>query len=678
MSWKSKALAAITVILVVILWVPLSCGQDQADRQIVDADKLFEANRFARARVLYQKYVSLNPEGEHLAHARYRLAECYLDDPSQQKKTRYNKAIAEFERAVSQFPNDPRAPHALYKMAVCYINIGFVQDAVIQLRRARESYPQAENSEEILLLMGESYLQLEDFSQAAVYYTTLLQSYPGSDLRRRALKGLIMAYHKLASFSNLEQAVQAYQSIAPEEFNSNLDLRFLWCESLLFTGKFNDAERELNLMLQDSEAQVYLPHIRTRLGDLYRFAALKTEPGEQKLTMFRKALDNYKQVLGLNAPEKVKENALMHIIEIADAIEEDIASYGLGDARSVLDQLFEKNVDPDYRAMILTRLARHFRARGDHYKALDYYARISQEYLEASLYNYINSEYHSYVRSLMDEALAKGDRSGHVDYYLGYGDGLELDQKERLELGVSMARVGLFDKAEGIFLELLQEGVDETSQRTISLEMMGVFYKRKDFASARKEMENVLSMSPTFREKERALLLKQKMLFDEKNLKEMQKYFLEQTPEFDTPKLRYSILHKLGVLYFINGRTEESLSYFKRFFSEFGMGIKDDLDLYADIKSATISLADLYYQQHDYKKAMKLYEKYIFQFGSKGDIAWPLKQLGLCYNYLGKARLAAEILADFIQRYPDHYLKAQVEKDLEEIKRHLPDQGTEE
>lgn len=661
-------------VFIIALFLPaFAFGQENGDQQIQQADALFEANRFSQARSLYQRYISLNPEGAQLAQARYRLAECYLDDSGMDEKGRFNKAINEFEKAVSSFPDDARAPLALYKMAVCYIRIGFVQDAVIQLRRARESYPEAENSEDILLLLAESYMNLEDFSQAGIYYTTLLQSYPTSSFRKASLRGLIISFHKQSSYANLDQAIRLYRQIAPGELETDAELRFIWCESLFFTKKYDEAEKQLNALLKQPEAFPLLPHIRIRLGDLMAARAATMADAKTGKLEYQKAIDEYKLVLGLNAPEKIRESTLIRIIEISDIIGSDVADYGLGDAESILKQIFEKNQDPDYRALILSRLARHNRAKGRDHIALQYYARISQDFLEASLYDYLNSEFHGYVRSLMKAALARGNRSEQVDYYLGFGDGLELDQKERLELGRSLASVELFEKAEGMFAELLREGVNETQQRAISLEMMKIHFKRKDFAKARAEMANVLSMSPTFEEKEQTLLMKQEMLFIEKKLGEMQSYFLEQTPVFDTPALRYSILHKLGTLYFINGQSEESISYFKRFFDEFGQGIKGDAVLYDNIKTATISLADLYYQKSDYRRALQLYERYIFRFGGEGDIAWPLKQMGMCYSYLGKNRLAAEILAEFVADYPEHYLKRQAEKDLAEIRKKLPE-----
>lgn len=667
----SVAVLATVAALAMLFSIPGYC-QDAAtpDQALTRADAAWDGGDMAAARRMYRLFLDSRPTGPAAERAAFRYAEATLRDGTLDEGVRLNGAVEAFELAISAWPQSKQTPAAYLSLARTYIGLGLVQDAIIRLREARERLQNPENGEELLLLLADSYYRIEDFAQSVIHFSTFLDQFPGARAANEVRLKLADSYHRIRDYararSRFEEALAADRAaLVPWPV-----LRFQFAETLMFTGDLDAADREFTALDSKAADVDLLGHIRFRRADIHRLRAEAAIIDATKGKEQREAMQRYAEIWREGANPRLAESAAVRLVELADEAHIDIVrEFKLPTADALLNTIFERNLDPFVRSLVLTRLARHNRQAGNVIPALEYYKRLATEFHGVALADEVSSEFHRYLRDLLDAAWKAEDFGAFLDVYLGYGLALELSLPERLRLAVAYTRMQLYDKAEAEFADLLKFGITSEQRRAIALERMEINFRRRNYIAALREAGSVLALEPTPSERERALLLRQEIHFADRDLSKLQAWYLEGSlSDFNTPLLRSSVLFKLGTLHFLKATYGEAEAYLEQFFNEFGEGAEGDRRLYALIGQATITMADIYYQQGRYPEALQLYERTLFLSPPGEDISWPLLQSGLCRRQMRQPRLATAILEEFVRRYPKHYLRAEADKVLGEIR----------
>ncbi len=144
-----------------------------ADRDLFAfAEKLFSQQDWYRAIGTYKEYIFFNPDGAHVAEARYRIARCYRFGE------KWNHALVAFQEV---HPESPLAPAARVDSGYTQLAIHapeMTRDTLTPMLRPDAPEPHARRAK---FLVAMSYVQEHDWKDAATAFEEAAAGAPADD-----------------------------------------------------------------------------------------------------------------------------------------------------------------------------------------------------------------------------------------------------------------------------------------------------------------------------------------------------------------------------------------------------------------------------------------------------------------------------------------------------------------
>jgi tetratricopeptide (TPR) repeat protein len=642
-------------------------AQESDTEVLTEADRLYKDEQYTAARLKYRQHRLEFPNSTRSDYVTFRIAHATMLDRSLPRQQRFAEAIRLYEIAITEFENSPLAAEALYNFSLAYLNMGFVQDAILQLRRARDNYPQADNQRKILLLLADCYYFLDDFSQARLLYQSYLDNFPESEQRGIIFAKLAESHCAMDDYSSASRVFDIIEQQYPDLVDGNVELKYLLAETQYYQGEMSEARQNYQQILALQGNEFLVPFVKIGLAKVIEFEARQMS-GEDFRSQIREAMDEYYSVYQQFEEPELEVTALLEILRLSDELDIALSDiYGLPDPDELLMNLYGRLQIPDVRALVLVRLAQHHRKHDRYINALDYYNQMVDVYANTEIGAQTVTEYERFLRILMDDALEFDDYDLFLNIYLQYGLGLELEREEQFNLGIAYLRVGLEEEAQAIFEELLLTGIDFQQTRQIAYERMRYYFAKQDWENTENQIAIVLGMEPEPKQREYALFYQQEIAFNKRDLDGLQTLYLDEKEKIDTPLLRISMLQKLARLQALNKNFDLARNYLALIFSEYNHNRLDNRELYSILKRAWLINADLLYLEEEFSASADAYQRYMYYANEGESLAWSLCQYAKCSIELGRKQIAIEALQRYIRDYPDHYLLEAMELLLSEL-----------
>ncbi len=120
-------------------------------------------------------------------------------------------------------------------------------------------------------------------------------------------------------------------------------------------------------------------------------------------------------------------------------------------------------------------------------------------------------------------------------------------------------------------------------------------------------------------------------------------------------------LYKLGDSYSKIGNTTRAVEAFKK-----AIDLGEKHSIFVRIPDSYYKIADYYYKQKKFEKALEQYRKVTRKYPTYQDTPWGLFQIGSIYKNLKKYKNAIETFNYLISKYPDDYWSRQAQWKLED------------
>jgi len=145
----------------------------------------FTFGNFRQAKLAWQKYLKLFPQGEEAETAFLSIGSCDYEEK------RFNKAIDSFEEFISLYPRSRLIPQARFNLASAYLNRGKIDQAEKELESLLKDYPRWENKAGIYQSLSEVYLEKGERDKSKKILDRLKEEFPQSlDLEKKKGKDI--------------------------------------------------------------------------------------------------------------------------------------------------------------------------------------------------------------------------------------------------------------------------------------------------------------------------------------------------------------------------------------------------------------------------------------------------------------------------------------------------------
>jgi TolA-binding protein len=643
-----RALAMAVFTLAVFVWPVGLVGQEDGNRYITEADRLFGDGDYEGARELYRRYLDEFGSGPHAAKAAFAIGRCYAEED------RVNEAIAAYNNALQRFGDDPGAPAAYRRLGLAKLEKGYLQEALDAFKTALETATDPALQVDLYHDLAETHYQLGNYRDAVEPFIRLIGHLVDAEKTLDANIKLADCYYRAGDFASAKAILKLQVEKDRTFLSGRPAMTFRWAECLLFTGEYERARDVLMDLLRGYPEELFENHIFMRLGDVeMRLAEMEKDPAKRKALCIS-AIESYQRLIKKAGLPNLTAAAACRIVECADLggvdLQEDM---NLSSPDELLQQAHSQALDSATMALVLLQLARHRLALRQDLEALDTYNRILKNHWDLALASAVRAEYNQLAHDLMQQAFDGGDFLKVCLIHLNHGQDLRLDGKEKFQIAESYLRVQISSQAEAFFESILRDEEDRELQRKAFLGLARLEVQGKKYNDAVKRLRTFLEREPPEEEREQAMLLLLDSLYSMNDLESLRSFWYEQTSELSTPQTKATCLYLLAVLSNNNSSYDEATSLFERLLNEFSEGIAGNFRIYGYLRETYRSLGDLYYMKKQWERAAAQYEIYIALFGDSQDLSWPLFQIARCRIELGMNRLALAVLQELIRLYPD-------------------------
>lgn len=671
------AVWAILAVAAAALSPAVATCQDDAESLFQRGADWFTKAEYKTALAVFERYLLEYPESERAPEAAFKIGDCHraLGETSE--------AVVAYERALQLFGDSPRAAEVHFLSGEAKLELGFIQDSLNHFKAARELGPDQALLVKLDTRLSETYYDLGSFAEAVKPLERLLAETDDPRVVPAARIKLADSYHRVGEY---EKACDVFEDLARQnrdDLQAIPALLFQWAESLYFTGSLQRARAVLEDILARFPSPPLRYHAVMRLGDVQRRDALNFTQEEIRKERLRAAALEYIQLLPDGPLISVQDDielrrlaicAILRLIEVADIGGFDVqAEFGLPAIDSLLDKALDISLDPETKALILVRKARHLLLAGSYRESMGAYRELTTIYSHASIGAISKPEYSAAARALMLQAHERADYATLVQLYTDDGARLELTSDEILNVAEAYERLEIDEDAERLYREALGGRIGTAQWRRATLGLARLELLRKNYGAARQRLEEFLDRQPPAGAAESAKFMLLSSYFAQGDLQALQQMWEQRSSMLDTDRLRATCLYQNGMLLKRYGQLARAQEFLERFYSEFGRGIKDDLTVQGYVVEALRALGDLYYDSQQWKRAGDYYELYIALFGRSEDIAWPLFQVAGCRRRLGQTALARSVLEELVRLYPRRRIASQARAILDELDLVKPD-----
>ncbi|MFQ5482635.1 MAG: penicillin-binding protein activator [Nitrospinaceae bacterium] len=145
-----------------------------------EAEELFHAGEDARARLLFDQFLTARPDGPRVPKVLYRLGQLELRDKA------YASALRMFQLLMNDFQDSPLAPDARYQAGLCLVGLERFEEAAAALRATVEHHPDELRRWEALMHLGRMDQARKDHGRALARMLQIFHEAPSTALQNQA------------------------------------------------------------------------------------------------------------------------------------------------------------------------------------------------------------------------------------------------------------------------------------------------------------------------------------------------------------------------------------------------------------------------------------------------------------------------------------------------------------
>ncbi|XWN34840.1 MAG: tetratricopeptide repeat protein [Roseivirga sp.] len=207
-------------------------------------------------------YQAAHPDADQLVQVAFDTAKAAFYDQ------RYGPAIAQLEAFITSYPKSEHIAEARFLLAEAYYRQGEVPDAQAQYQAALKD-PNTPFYNKMLLRMGALAYSQKDFAQALRYYQQLQDRAKSKKESYYALEGIMKANHALQRY----EAVQQYASLIIEQGNlaahATREATLFLGKAALQQRKFEEAQAHFTQVVQGNTQDNYAAEAQYLLALLH-------------------------------------------------------------------------------------------------------------------------------------------------------------------------------------------------------------------------------------------------------------------------------------------------------------------------------------------------------------------------------------------------------------------------
>ena len=205
--------------------LPQVWGEEQAYKEFIFAQGLYEDGKFGLAAVQFQKFIEDFPENRNCDRAQYLLGACFWN------QEKYEEAISAFDRLLQKYPESDWVDDSLYQV-------------------------------------GENYYRLRNYAEAIPYYETLIENYPQSNLIAPSLYSLGYVY---VEQKNYEGSLRVFRKLRDEfpEFKQISEVHYIIAKILYDNKRYPEAINEYSTFIRAFPTSKYRSNVYLERGWAY-------------------------------------------------------------------------------------------------------------------------------------------------------------------------------------------------------------------------------------------------------------------------------------------------------------------------------------------------------------------------------------------------------------------------
>lgn len=455
--------------------------------------------------------------------------------------------------------------------------VSIIRDAIKSLNEFLVMYPNdLKDIREAYILMGDAYFVLKEYSNAIESYKSAIKSYNVKDKRYYyAIYSIAYSYYELGDFG---KAIENFKALSNSEYSD--EATFMVGVILFEQGEFQKAIIELENVRNEPWRSKALYYI----GKAYRSSGLSNRAVEYfEKAASSKDLDIAVPALYEEAELLIAIGELQKALDVAKRLYTNYSNtkwsyeilmlysetlYRIGnysEGIKGLEESLSKVFDPEQRCRIMYAAGWFYYRMGEKLSAIDMWKKAMYEWNGDLAY-----------QAGMDAANTQRELKNYSKALEIYEELLSKFPNKKLDINLKKVEVFLDMKDYEKAMVILRE-IENTKPFEAKYWLAYIYKSRGDYKSAMQEVENLLKIAASTKEKVRALLLQGDIYFQIGDYNNSQKTY-EKIMEIGDVKDRMQANLNLGTIMYALGNYEKAEDYFK-----YVLDRKDkDIDMAAD------------------------------------------------------------------------------------------------
>lgn len=423
------------------------------------------ANRFnrqglySRALPLLELFVRKFPEHKDHQRAVYMLADANYFIAKTGVSSAYQNAAKAYVLALSLYPKAPQISGAYFRLAQSYKSLKNPAEAIGAFRNLVEKAPNSPHAPNALLEIAARYISLNDPQSAIIEYSQVLKKYKGSPAEKDAYFGIGNALSKERLFNDALKQFESGIERWPGYLRLRSDLLYNYAETLFQARRFEEAGRTFLRMVNINPSAEYTHRALARLGDI------QLEQGnlENAAKVYMRVVSRYPRT----------EGAWVSLIRMADMVVDNgfkeppswiFSVEPLRDPVSAYMRVVEEAEKNRLSHVAYLRISNYYLKRGDLRRSIATVRKFLGKFPSTPL---LNNSHLIMARAYFEEIRRFYSRQQFLRAIWSYAEfrtiiptKVSVQAKPymaMLEVGESYMRLGLYERGDKIFKEIMSD-----------------------------------------------------------------------------------------------------------------------------------------------------------------------------------------------------------------------------
>ena len=198
----------IFLLLIILGWVNSGLlAQPTGDDLYNEAISKYQQKSFREARLLFEKYITTIPKGQHLAKSYFHLAELFED---------FSKTISYYNKVINDFPDSKFVDDSYYQLGMTHFLLNDYEAALLDYQKLLARFPTSAYADKAQYQLGKTLFTLNRISKAKAAFQFLIREYQGSTEIPKAILGLADCLHQENKHKEALKEMLAFDQLYPK------------------------------------------------------------------------------------------------------------------------------------------------------------------------------------------------------------------------------------------------------------------------------------------------------------------------------------------------------------------------------------------------------------------------------------------------------------------------------